>query len=66
MGLIKEPFDIDLVVESRPLTAAEEFLLNEYINNDKYVRSQAKKEQQYVVQDEMSVYQNNEVKQIML
>jgi hypothetical protein len=58
MGLIKEPLGVDLVVDPRPLTAAEEFLLNEYIKNDKLARYQTGKEQpQYVVQEEAAVYQ---------
>lgn len=35
MGLIKEPLDVDFVVESRPLTKTEEKAISEYIRKDK-------------------------------
>jgi len=58
MELIREPFGVDLVVDPRPLTVTEEFLLNEYIKNDRLARAEAEKKQpQYVVQEESAVYQ---------
>lgn len=38
MGLIKEPLDIDFVVDSRKLSAAEELAICNYIKNDKAKR----------------------------
>ncbi|MHB1277671.1 MAG: hypothetical protein ACYC1Q_04670 [Bacteroidia bacterium] len=35
MGLIKEPLDVDFVVDPRPLTKAEENALSEFIKADK-------------------------------
>jgi len=40
MGLIKEPLDVDFVVESRPLTTAEKRALSEFIRLDKEKRKQ--------------------------
>lgn len=38
MGLIKEPLDIDFVVDPRPLTEAEEKAISEFIRADKEKR----------------------------
>lgn len=43
MGFIKEPLDVDFVVESRPLTKAEEKSISEFIKADKEKRSAKKK-----------------------
>lgn len=39
MGLIKEPLEIDFVVESRPLTKDEKKAISEFIKADKEKRS---------------------------
>ena len=38
MGLIREPLDVDFVVESRPLTKAEEKAISDFIKADKEKR----------------------------
>jgi len=38
MGLIKEPLEVDFVVESRPLTKAEKKAISEFIKADKEKR----------------------------
>lgn len=38
MGIIKEPIDVDFIVDSRPLTMAEEKAINEFIRADKEKR----------------------------
>ena len=38
MGIIKEPLEVDFVVDSRPLTIAEEKAINEFIRMDKEKR----------------------------
>lgn len=38
MGLIKEPLDVDFVVDSRPLTKAEEKAITDFIKADKMKR----------------------------
>lgn len=38
MGLIKEPLDVDFVVDPRPLTKAEEKAISEFIRADKEKR----------------------------
>lgn len=43
MGLIKEPLDVDFVVESRPLTEAEKKAISEFIKTDKEKRLAKKK-----------------------
>ena len=40
MGLIREPLDVDFVVESRPLTKAEEKAISDFIRSDKEKRKQ--------------------------
>jgi len=35
MGLIKEPLEVDFVVDSRPLTKAEEKAISDFIRVDK-------------------------------
>lgn len=39
MGLIKEPLDVDFVVDSRPLTPKEELAISEFIKTDKAKRA---------------------------
>ncbi|MGC4128089.1 MAG: hypothetical protein QM564_00715 [Bergeyella sp.] len=43
MGLIKEPLDVDFVVESRALTKEEEKAISEFIKADKAKRLSKKK-----------------------
>lgn len=38
MGLIKEPLDVDFVVDPRPLTKAEEKAISDFIRADKEKR----------------------------
>lgn len=38
MGLIKEPLEIDFVVDSRPLTKIEEDAISAFIKSDKEIR----------------------------
>jgi len=38
MGLIKEPLDVDFVVDPRPLTKAEEKVISNFIRADKEKR----------------------------
>ena len=38
MGLIKEPLEVDFVVDPRPLTKAEEQSISEFIRADKEKR----------------------------
>jgi hypothetical protein len=38
MGLIREPLDVDFVVDPRPLTKQEEIAISEYIKADKEKR----------------------------
>lgn len=38
MGLIKEPLDVDFVVDTRPLTKAEENVISDFIRADKEKR----------------------------
>ncbi len=40
MGLIKEPLDVDFVVDPRPLTKEEEKAISEFIRADKEKRKQ--------------------------
>lgn len=35
MGLIREPLDVDFVVDSRPLTKEEQLAISEFIKADK-------------------------------
>lgn len=39
MGIIKEPLDVDFVVDPRPLTKAEEQAISDFIKADKDKRS---------------------------
>lgn len=38
MGLIKEPLEVDFIVDPRPLTKEEELAISEYIRIDKEKR----------------------------
>jgi hypothetical protein len=38
MGIIKEPLDVDFVVDPRPLTKAEEKAISDFISADKEKR----------------------------
>ena len=40
MGLIREPLDIDFVVDPRPLTRSEEQVISNFIRADKDKRKQ--------------------------
>lgn len=40
MGLIKEPIDVDFVVDPRPLTKEEEKAISDFIRTDKEKRKQ--------------------------
>ena len=42
MGLIKEPLDVDFVVDSRPLIKEEEKAISEFIKADKAKRLKKK------------------------
>lgn len=44
MGLKKEPLEVDFVVDSRPLTKAEELAISEFINADKAKRNSRSKQ----------------------
>ena len=46
MGIIKEPLEIDFVVDSRPLTKEEQLMISEYIKADKAKRNLLKTKQQ--------------------
>ena len=39
MGLIKEPLDVDFVVDPRPLTEKERKMISDFIKADKLKRS---------------------------
>jgi hypothetical protein len=45
MGLIKEPLEVDFVVDSRPLTKEEQLAISEYIKADKEKRLLLEKRQ---------------------
>jgi hypothetical protein len=42
MGLIKEPLDVDFVVDPRPLTKAEQQAISAFIRADKEKRNRKK------------------------
>ena len=43
MGLIKEPLDVDFVVDPRPLTKKEQLAISEFIKADKAKRALSEK-----------------------
>ena len=43
MGLIKEPLEVDFVVDPRPLTKREQLAISEFIKADKAKRALSKK-----------------------
>lgn len=43
MGIIREPLDVDFVVNSRPLTKKEALAISEFIKADKAKRAAKKK-----------------------
>ena len=43
MGLIKEPLDVDFVVDPRPLTKKEKLAISSFIKDDKEKRALLKK-----------------------
>jgi hypothetical protein len=43
MGLIKEPLDVDFIVDSRPLTKKEQLAISEFIKHDKAKRALLKR-----------------------
>lgn len=46
MGLIKEPLEVDFIVDPRPLTKKEQLAISEYIKADKAKRALLEKRQQ--------------------
>ena len=44
MGLIKEPLEVDFVVDPRPLTKKEQLAISEFIKADKAKRASLKKQ----------------------
>ena len=44
MGLIKEPLDVDFVVDPRPLTKKEKMAISAFIKADKEKKSSLKKQ----------------------
>lgn len=44
MGLIREPLDVDIVVDPRPLTKKEELAISEFIKADKAKRALKEKQ----------------------
>lgn len=44
MGIIREPLDVDFVVDPRPLTKKEELAISEFIKADKAKRASKKKQ----------------------
>lgn len=44
MGLIKEPLDVDFVVDPRPLTKKEQLAISEFIKANKAKRALLKKQ----------------------
>ena len=44
MGLIKEPLDVDFVVDPRPLTKKEQLAISEFIKADKAKRALLEKQ----------------------
>jgi hypothetical protein len=42
MGIIKEPLEVDFVVDPRPLTKVESLALSAFIKNDKAKRAKKK------------------------
>lgn len=49
MGLIREPLDVDFVVESRPLTKAEEKAISDFIRADKEKRKQNEERKKRII-----------------
>jgi len=44
MGLIKEPLEVDFIVDPRPLTKKEQLAISEYIKADKAKRALLEKQ----------------------
>ncbi|WP_165953137.1 hypothetical protein [Pedobacter changchengzhani] len=44
MGIIKEPLDVDFVVDPRPLTKTEEMAISDFIRMDKEKRKMQERE----------------------
>jgi hypothetical protein len=44
MGIIREPLEVDFVVDPRPLTKKEELAISEFIKADKAKRALKKKQ----------------------
>jgi hypothetical protein len=53
MGLIKEPLDVDFVVDPRPLTKEEENAISEFIKADKEKRLAKTKRVTKISQNEL-------------
>jgi len=45
MGLLKEPLEVDFIVDSRPLTKNEQLAISEFIKADKEKRALLEKSQ---------------------
>jgi hypothetical protein len=41
MGMVKEPLEVDFVVDPRPITKEEEKMISDYIRDDKERRKQS-------------------------
>lgn len=52
MGLIREPFDVDFVVDPRPLTKAEEQAISDFIRADKEKRRMKEQTKTRIVKGE--------------
>ena len=55
MGIVKEPLNVDFVVENRPLTKEEEKQISEYINSQKNKREIKEKSIRKVVKTKQKV-----------
>jgi hypothetical protein len=49
MGLIKEPLDVDFVVDPRPLTKAEEKAISDFIRADKEKRKLKERRKRIII-----------------
>lgn len=53
MGLIREPLDIDFVVNPRPLTIVEEKTISDFIRADKEKRNQKEQPKEKVLKSQL-------------
>ena len=56
MGIVKEPLNIDFVVENRPLTKEEEKQISEYINSQKNKRELKENTNRRVLKTKQKVF----------